>query len=81
MLLNESTLTNMESTIFNNNETKVNDLNYPKITNTNNDSISINLDRTKIIDLLYVYDTINRNIHTMDDNSKIFLLAKSINLY
>jgi hypothetical protein len=81
MLLNESTLTNMESTIFNNNETKVHDLNYPKITNTNNDSISINLDRTKIIDLLYVYDTINRNIHTMDDNSKIFLLAKSINLY
>jgi hypothetical protein len=81
MLLNESTLTNMKSTVFNNIETTVKDFNYPKITTTNNDSISINLDRTKIIDLLYVYDKINRNLHTMADNNKIFLLAKSINLY
>ena len=81
MLLNESTLTNMKSTVFNNIETTVKDFNYPKITTTNNNSISINLDRTKIIDLLYVYDKINRNLHTMADNNKIFLLAKSINLY
>ena len=81
MLLNESTLTNMKSTVFNNIETTVKDFNYPKIKTTNNDSISINLDRTKIIDLLYVYDKINRNLHTMADNNKIFLLAKSINLY
>jgi uncharacterized protein YpuA (DUF1002 family) len=81
MLLNESTLTKMQHTVLNNMETKVNDYNYPKITTTMNDSISINLDRTKIIDLLYVYDKINRNIHTMADNNKILLLAKSINLY
>jgi hypothetical protein len=81
MLLNESTLTNMKSTVFNNIETTVKDFNYPKIKTTNNDSISINLDRTKIIDLLYVYDKLNRNLHTMADNNKIFLLAKSINLY
>jgi hypothetical protein len=81
MLLNESTLTKMQRTVLNNMETKVNDYNYPKITTTMNDSISINLDRTKIIDLLYVYDKINRNIHTMADNNKILLLAKSINLY
>ena len=81
MLLNESTLTNMESTVFNNIERTVKDFNYPKITTTNNESISINLDRTKIIDLLYVYDKINRNLHTQADNNKIFLLAKSINLY
>ena len=81
MLLNESTLTNMKSTVFDNIETTVKDFNYPKIKTTNNDSISINLDRTKIIDLLYVYDKINRNLHTMADNNKIFLLAKSINLY
>jgi hypothetical protein len=81
MLLNESTLTKMQRTVLNNMETKVNDYNYPKITTTMNDSISINLDRTKIIDLLYVYDKINRNIHTMADNNKILLLAKSINLH
>ncbi len=81
MLLNESTLTKMQRTVLNNMETKVNDYNYPKITTTINDSISINLDRTKIIDLLYVYDKINRNIHTMADNNKILLLAKSINLH
>jgi hypothetical protein len=81
MLLNESTLTKMQHTLLNNMETKVNDYNYPKITTTMNNSISINLDRTKIIDLLYVYDKINRNIHTMADNNKILLLAKSINLY
>jgi hypothetical protein len=81
MLLNESTLTKTQRTVLNNMETKVNDYNYPKITTTMNDSISINLDRTKIIDLLYVYDKINRNIHTMADNNKILLLAKSINLH
>jgi hypothetical protein len=81
MLLNESTLTNMESTVINNIERTVKDFNYPKITTTNNESISINLDRTKIIDLLYMYDKINRNLHTQADNNKIFLLAKSINLY
>jgi hypothetical protein len=81
MLLNDSNLTKMGSTLFHNHETKADDFNYPKITNNTNDSISINLDRTKIIDLLYVHDKINRNIHTMADNNKIFLLAKSINLY
>jgi hypothetical protein len=81
MVLNESTLTNMESTVINNIERTVKDFNYPKITTTNNESISINLDRTKIIDLLYIYDKINRNLHTQADNNKIFLLAKSINLY
>jgi hypothetical protein len=81
MLLNESTLPNMRSTVVNNIGTTVKDVNYPKVTTTKNDSLSINLDRSKIIDLLYIYDKINRNLHTMADNNKIFLLAKSINLY
>ncbi|HEX2487387.1 MAG TPA: hypothetical protein VHJ57_02245 [Nitrososphaeraceae archaeon] len=80
MLLNESTLTNMRSTVFNIGTT-VKDVNYPKVTTTKNDSVSINLDRSKIIDILYIYDKINRNLHTMADTNKIFLLAKSINLY
>ncbi len=81
MLLNESTLQKMTGTVCNNIETTDKNFDYPNIITTDNKSVSINLDRSKIIDLLFVCDKINHNLHTKEDNNKILLLAKSINLY
>ncbi|MGZ5486740.1 MAG: hypothetical protein ACXWFB_12685, partial [Nitrososphaeraceae archaeon] len=81
MLLNESTLQKLTGTVCNNIETTAKNFEYPNIITTDNKSVSINLDRSKIIDLLFVCDKINHNLHTKEDNNKIFLLAKSINLY
>jgi hypothetical protein len=80
MLLNETTSPHMKSTVLNNTEKTGQDFKYPNITARDNKTMSIHLDRSKIIDLLFVWDKIHKNLHSIDDNNKILLLAQSINL-
>lgn len=59
---------------------------YPNVWKNNNDNndanqySSINLDHSKIVDLLYMRNIIHQNLNTSDDYNKIVLLAKSINM-
>ena len=59
---------------------------YPNVWKSNNDNnkdnhySSINLDHSKIVDLLYMRNIILQNLNTSDDHNKIVLLARSINL-
>ena len=80
LLLTETTTPNMKSTVFSNTKKAGQDFKYPNISNRDNKTMSINLDRSKIIDLLFVYEKIQKNLHSIDDNNKILLLAQSINL-
>ncbi|HEY9485058.1 MAG TPA: hypothetical protein VIQ04_00325, partial [Nitrososphaeraceae archaeon] len=80
MLINETTSSHMKSTVLNNTKKTGQDFKYPNVTTRDDKTMSINLDRSKIIDLLFVCDKIHKNLHSIDDNNKILLLAKSINL-
>ena len=62
LLLTETTSPNMKSTVFNNTKKTGQDFKYPNITNRDNKTMSINLDRSKIIDLLFVCDKIHKNL-------------------
>lgn len=81
MVLNESSSSSLENIVYHDLEYSLEDFKkYPKITNTNNKQSSINLDHSKIVDLLYMSSKFNHNFLTSDDHNKIILLAKSINL-
>jgi hypothetical protein len=81
MVLNESSSSSLENIVYHDLEYSLEDFKkYPKITNTNNKHSSINLDHSKIVDLLYMSSKFNHNFLTSDDHNKIILLAKSINL-
>ena len=81
MLLDQSSLSDLKKTVHNNLEYSLQDFKkYPKISNRNNKNSSINLDHSKIVDLLYMSYKFNHNLYTSDDQNKIVLLAKSINL-
>jgi hypothetical protein len=81
MLLKESSLSSLENIASHNLEYSLNDLNkYPKILRNNNTHFSINLDHSKIVDLLYLKYKFENNLDTSDDHNKIILLAQSINL-
>ncbi|HZL22636.1 MAG TPA: hypothetical protein VFC05_04885 [Nitrososphaeraceae archaeon] len=80
MLINETTSSHMKSTVLNNTKKTGQDFKYPNVTTRDDKTMSINLDRSKIIDLLFVCDKIHKNLHSIDDKNKILLLAKSINL-
>ena len=81
MLLNESSLSNLKNIVYHDLEYSLKDFKkYPKITNRNNKHSFINLDHSKIVDLLYMSSKFNQNLHTSDDHNNIILLAKSINL-
>src|SRR5687768_15753088 len=81
MLLNKSSLSRLENIVYHDLQYSLNDFKkYPKIANRDNKHSSINLDHSKIVDLLYLSSKFNQNLHTSDDHNKIILLAKSINL-
>lgn len=81
MFLNQSSLSGLGNTIQNNLEYSLKGFEkYPKISNRINKQSSINLDHSKIVDLLYMSYKFDHNLHTSDDHDKIILLAKSINL-
>lgn len=81
MFLNQSSLSDLGNTVHNNLEYSLKDFEkYPKISNKSNKQSSVNLDHSKIVDLLYMSYKFDHNLHTSDDHDKIILLAKSINL-
>ena len=82
MLLNKSSsLPSLENIVYHNLGYSLKDFKkYPKIKNRDNKHSSINLDHSKIVDLLYLSSKFKHNLHTSDDHNKIILLAKSINL-
>jgi hypothetical protein len=81
MFLNQSSLSGLGNTVQNNLEYSLKGFEkYPKISNRINKQSSINLDHSKIVDLLYMSYKFDHNLHTSDDHDKIILLAKSINL-
>jgi hypothetical protein len=81
MLLNKSSLSRLENIVYHDLPYSLKDFKkYPKIANRDNKHSSINLDHSKIVDLLYLSSKFNHNLHTSDDHNKIILLAKSINL-
>jgi hypothetical protein len=87
MLLNTSTSTGLTSLVNKDLVSSSKDFNkYPNVWNNNNDNnkvnqySSINLDHSKIVDLLYMRNIIHQNLNTSDDHNKIILLARSINL-
>ena len=81
MFLNQSSLSGLENKVYSDLEYSLKDLKkYSKISNKNNKGSYINLDHSKVIDLLYMSYKFNHNLHSSDDHDKIILLAKSINL-
>jgi len=87
MLLNKSTSTALTSLVNKDLVTSNKDFNrYPNVWKNNKDNnnsnrySSINLDHSKIVDLLYMRNIIHQNLNTSDDHNKIVLLARSINL-
>jgi hypothetical protein len=81
MFLNQSSLSGLGNTVQNNLEYSLKGFEkYPEISNRINKQSSINLDHSKIVDLLYMSYKFDHNLHTSDDHDKIILLAKSINL-
>ena len=81
MFLNQPSLSGLENKVYSDLEYSLKDLKkYSKISNKNNKGSYINLDHSKVIDLLYMSYKFNHNLHSSDDHDKIILLAKSINL-